>query len=67
MGKFDPYKFIQEKKEFRPFNERARRDGNYDYIHITDVFTLIDRMQKISNLAERVLQTDMMKKLDSQE
>ena len=46
MEKFDPYKFVQDRTEVRPFNKDGNRDRNWDYVHVTDVWTLIERLQK---------------------
>jgi len=45
MAKFNPYQFIQEKIEIRPFNENAEKDGNWMFIHEVHVWTLIDRLR----------------------
>lgn len=34
---------VNEKIERRPFNELCRKDGNFNYIHQTDVFVLVER------------------------
>ena len=45
MKKFDPYKFVQEKKVLRPFDENGEKDGTWNYMHETDVWTLIKLLQ----------------------
>jgi len=53
MKEFDPYKFVQERKESRPFNDRNERDGNWNYIHQTDVWSLIERMNGANKYASK--------------
>jgi len=33
MKKFDPYEFLNENLEHRPFDKDKNRDGNVRYIH----------------------------------
>ena len=33
---------VNERIERRPFNELCRKDGNFNYIHQTDVFVLVE-------------------------
>ena len=49
MKKFDPYEFLNENLEPRPFDNDKNRDGNVNYIHQCDVWTLIEKMQSENN------------------
>ena len=40
----DCFKFVNEKKECRPYTEDGVKDGNWDYIHRTFVWDLIDNI-----------------------
>jgi len=42
---FNPYKFVKDRKQIRPFNEEGKKDGNWNYVHETDVWDLIGKMQ----------------------
>jgi len=42
--------FLEEAEnltEKRPFNTNGENDGNFDYIHLTDVFNIIKKMGEI--------------------
>ena len=41
---FNPYDFIREHLEVRPINDKHEIDRNFNYVHQTWCFTLIDRM-----------------------
>ena len=49
MEKFDPYQFVTDNLEPRPFDKDKHRDGNVNYVHQCDVWTLIERIQSENN------------------
>ena len=42
---FNPYQFIADNIEKRPFDETGKEDGSYNFIHRCDAITLVERMK----------------------
>lgn len=57
MKDFNPYQFVQDRKQFRPFDKDGQKDGNFNYMHEVDVWTLIERMQSAKD-TEPVVEAD---------
>lgn len=41
------YQFIRDRLSTRPYNEHHKKDGNYNYIHQTDAFVIVEEVEKL--------------------
>ena len=61
MKDFNPYEFVNKRKQLRPFNEEGKKDGNWNYVHETDVWDLIKRLQPKNEQGEKQCVTSRRK------
>lgn len=48
----NPYEYIKNNQEIRPFNEKGEKDGNFNYVHQTIAWNLASEIIRLRKIIE---------------